>query len=229
MSFSNPSMEMNLYKVEIVHDINLEKDGDLHILSNHIDSPFMNPEIFPSTRVGRWETRPHLENYVELDYGSYYKIKLFNYTWTDCVANVTINENHVGEWKIGARGQITIDRPLPPNERQPTFRQKDLFPLIEKNMFVQKETEWFNNNCENRFRFSKYGTQSDLIHVRFRPARWTENTLSNLMNGECKEMPIWSLNSTKDTLMFVRLVAARRYNPYPTVIGLREECPSYIS
>ena len=53
-------MEMNLYRVEIVHDINLARDGDRQIFANQIDSPFMNPEILPSTRVGRMAKHPTL-------------------------------------------------------------------------------------------------------------------------------------------------------------------------
>src|ERR1700677_3334659 len=111
MSFTTPTMEMNLYRVEIVHHIDLIKDGDLRILPNYNDSPFMHPEIFPSTRVGRWETLPHLENYVELEYGQYYKIKLSNYTWNRCVARIFINEQSIGAWEIESRGHVIIDRP----------------------------------------------------------------------------------------------------------------------
>jgi hypothetical protein len=211
MSFSNPSMEMNLYRAEILHDIDLIKDGDLPILSNHIDSPFMNPEIFPSTRVGRWKTQPHLENYVELDYGEQYKIKLFNYTWGRCMVNVTIDNKPIGEWKINARSQITIRRP----QMNPSFK---CGPQEDNRI-----------NHDDHFRFFKYGTQSDLIVIRFRPEKWTDNMIDNLMNGECKEVPIWSLDSTKETIMYVRLVCKRRYSPYQTVIAFREDCPSYVS
>jgi hypothetical protein len=217
---------MNLYKVEIVHDINLKRDGDLHILSNHIDSPFMNPEIFPSTRVGRWETIPHLENFVELDHGQYYKIKLFNYTWFSCVASVSINDHPIGAWKLGPRRQITIEQIPLSNQNPYQIEFTDLPSLMKnqiviQNVFSQKEDERRYSCDDNRLRFGNYGTQSDLIQVLFRPEQWTEHTLANLMNGECKEVPIKNFNTTKETLMSIRLIPKRRYDFYPTVVGLR--------
>jgi hypothetical protein len=221
MSFTTPSMEMNLYKVEIVHHIDLIKDGDLPILPNYNDSPFMHPEIFPSTRVGRWETRPHLENYVELEYGEHYKIKLFNYTWNRCIAKIFINEKNIGEWKIESRSHIIIDRPK-------ISTHCDIVSSIDSCFVENNINYWFYYYDNNRFRFTKYGTQSDLISVYFEPEKWTERTITNLMEGECNPMPIWSLNPTKETIMYVRLVGKRRYQPYHTVISFREECLSYI-
>jgi len=226
MSFTTPSMEMNLYKVEIVHDINLFKDGDLYIPPNYNDSPFMHPEIFPSTRVGRWNTRPHLENYVELDYGEYYKIKLFNYTWDRCVARVLINEKPIGEWKISPRSNITIDKTLDVVSKGSNLKVGDIGDTCN---IIGLSKGWSMVNCGDKLRFTKYGTQSDLITVYFQREKWTENSIDNLMNGECKPIPIWSVDSSKETIIYVRLVGKRRYNPYDSVVSLRADCPSYIS
>jgi hypothetical protein len=193
MSFANPAMEMNLYRVEIVHDINLARDGDHQIFANQIDSPFMNPEILPSTRVGRWQSIPHLENYVELDIGQPYKIRLFNYTWKWCVAAVAMNGQSWGQWLIEPRQSITIKGPNGPS--------------------------WLT--------FEGHDAQTDLITVRFEPEQWNDRNLTHLRQPSSHADPMFQLDGSRETLMSIRLVAKRRYNPYSTVVALREDCPVY--
>ena len=102
-------MELNLYKVNIIHSVDLLRDGDLHIKPHYNDSPFIHPEIFPSTRVGRWETSPHVENYVELVTGENYKIQMSNFTWRRCLATVMINNCQVGQYFIWPNQSVTIN------------------------------------------------------------------------------------------------------------------------
>lgn len=175
------NMELNLYRIEIVHLINLSEDGDTAIIPSYNDSPFMYPEILPSTRVGRWESTPYLDNYVELDYGEKYQIKLHNYTWDRCLAVVYLNNQLLDKWLLEPRSE-----------------------LLSKDFY-----------------FNRYGTQSDLIEVRFQPEKWNQDMIGRLMNETSCPSPMFSINPIKQTLMYVRLVGKRRYQPYQTNVAFR--------
>ena len=178
MSFSTPSIELNLYKVEILRDIPLTRDGGRPIEPNYNDSPFMNPEIYPSTRVGRWESVPNLENYVELDYGQMYKIKLHNYTWTYCLASIIFEGRLIGEWPLKPRSHVVINGP----KTGYSYQFGSDRPQFEANQstFLQPNEI---DSLSNGFQFTKYGTQSDMIEVHFKPEQWTERTSECLMTG----------------------------------------------
>lgn len=110
MSFTQPTMELNLYRVEILRSVSLVQDGDRYIAPNYNDSPFLYPEIIPATRVGRWNTVPSLDNFVELDPGQRYQIKITNYTWKPCHVNVRLNQDLLGRWIIPGHDHLLIDR-----------------------------------------------------------------------------------------------------------------------
>ncbi len=57
-----PKIERNLYQIQL-----LDQSGRV-IKTNLTESPFQDPEILPSNRVGRWEGESKLETYYELDY-----------------------------------------------------------------------------------------------------------------------------------------------------------------
>lgn len=181
MAFSHPTMEMNLYRIEIIHDINLFLDGDTPIISSYNDSPFMHPEILPGTRVGRWQSKPYLDNYVELNYGETYQIKLHNYTWDRCLAIIYLNAQPLGQWILEPRSE-----------------------------FLSK-----------KFQFDRYGTQSDIIEVRFQPEKWDSTMIGRLINEKICPPPMLAVDSVKETIMYVRLVSKRRYQPYQTGVAYR--------
>jgi hypothetical protein len=188
MAFRSPSLELNLYRVEILHDIDLVNDGYTRIVDDYSSSPFFDPEIFPSTRVGRWNAVPHLDGYVELDYGQNYQIKIHNYTWRYVSAVVYIN------------GNLNIHLQIDPNSQK----------ILESSQFT------------------RYGTQSDLIEVHFQPEKNSEGATNRLIYGQTLNSPISQLDTAKSTVISVRLVAKRRYDPNKNFDNLKEECPSYI-
>lgn len=193
MSFSYPTIELDLYRVEIIHEISLIKDGDLPIVPDYSDSPFQHPEIMPSARVGRWYAYSTMDSYVELDVFEPYKIKLYNYTSKRCNAKVYINEVLVGRWIMNPRKTITIDRPQ-------------------------------NSKSGEIFRFSRMGTQSDLIEVKFQPEHLTERNMNDQIYGERCPPSLLVVEPIKETIMYIRLVAKRRYMPFASNIAFREFC-----
>ena len=129
-----------------------------------------------------------MENYVELDTGQPYKIRLFNYTWKRCAATVTINGQDWGAWLIEPRQSMTVKWP-------------DGHP-------------WFT--------FKGHDAQTDLITVRFEPEQWTDRNLTQLSQPP-QSNSVFELDGSRETLMSIRLVAKRRYNPYSTTVAARSD------
>lgn len=97
-----PDIELNLYQIQLLDD-----SGQV-IKTNLTESPFQDPEILPSNRVGRWTSQPQLETFYELDDNQIYQLQLTNHSWKRCYAIVDMNETIITKKLILPRQTVTL-------------------------------------------------------------------------------------------------------------------------
>ena len=100
-----PKIERNLYQIQL-----LDSSGRVRLVKNNLtESPFQDPEIFPSSRVGRWEGESKLETYYyELDYMQSYQLMLMSDSCERCYATIELNDAIVTKKLIFPRQTVTL-------------------------------------------------------------------------------------------------------------------------
>jgi hypothetical protein len=98
----SPQIERNLYQIQL-----LDVSGHV-IKTNFTESPFQDPEILPSNRVGRWSGESKLETYFELDYNQSYQLQLINHSWKRCYVTVELNDTIITKKLIFPRQTATL-------------------------------------------------------------------------------------------------------------------------
>jgi hypothetical protein len=134
-----PNIERNLYQIQL-----LDVSGGV-IKTNFTESPFQDPEIRPSNRVGRWAGESKLETYFELDYNQRYQLKLINHSGKSCYVTVELNDAVVTKKLIFPRQTATLTSNY--------FRchQNDLIKLIFNPEASTEQTFYdLMKGCESR-------------------------------------------------------------------------------
>jgi hypothetical protein len=129
-------------------------------------------------------------NYFLLSHGDNYKLKLFNHRSTKCDADVSIDGEHIGTWRINPHDHITIERPTSINRKFVFLREnsgsarragiksgKGLNGLVE--VKFTPETDKYFHPCDHCEEMSPF---NDLSNSRSLSANMSSANMSSNMS-----------------------------------------------